>query len=176
LARDRHGSKENKVKNLILLSSLFFIACSNNTPIHYSDKKEVPLNTIHWNEQTSQKLIADISSQMLKSSKFSTNKFYAFGHIRNDTLDHNVDTKILADSIISILKKNGNLSFIEYDKKSPKHHIDGYCTGSIYGDMQHDSNQRIMDFILKIHCTDTKTTLSLWSGESQKSNRLEKEW
>ena len=164
------------MKHLIILSSLFFIGCSNATSIHNIDKKEVPLNTIHWNEQTSQKMIADISSQILKSSKFSTDKFYAFGHIRNDTLDHNVDTKMLADSIIGILKKNGNLQFVEYDEKNPKHKIDGYCTGRLYGDMQHDSNMRIMDFILQLNCTDTKTTLPFWSGRVQKRNHLEKGW
>ena len=164
------------MRNLIILSSLFFIGCSHTSPIYNIDNKEVTLNTIHWNEQTSQKIIADISSQMLKSSKFSTDKFYAFKHISNDTLDHNVDTKMLADSIIGILKKNGNLHFIEYDEKHPKHKLDGYCDGRLSADMQHNSEQRLMDFILQLHCIDTQTTLAFWSGRTQKSNSLEKGW
>ena len=164
------------MKILTPLMALFFIGCSHTTSsIKNIDEKDMPLRTIHWNEKTSQKIVADITSQILKSSKFSSEKFYTFKHIRNDTLEH-PDTEILADNIEAILKKNGHLNFIEYDEKNPKHKIDGYCSGSLYADMQHDSNQRVMDFILLLKCTDTQTSLPFWTGQTKKSNLLEKGW
>ena len=163
------------MRRLLIIPFLSLLGCSTHPSIEYTDQKDISLNSVHWNEYTSQRIIADITSQMLKSSKFSKDKFYAFGHIRNDTLDH-PDTKMLADSIVTILKNEGNLNFVAYKEDNPKHKIDGYCTGSLYGDMQHDSNQRIMDFILQIKCTNTKTDLRIWSGQTKKSNRLEKGW
>lgn len=164
------------MKSFTSVMALFFLGCSQSTSlVNTIDEKDIPLTTIHWNEQTSQKIVADITSQILKSAAFSPQKFYTIQHIRNDTLEH-PDTDILADNIEAILKKNGNLQFVEYDEKNPKHKIDVYCTGSLFGDMQHDSNQRIMDFLLRITCTDTKTDLRIWSGQTHKRNHLKKEW
>ena len=163
------------MKKFIYIASLFFLGCSTTSSIKHIDEKGIALDSVHWNEYTSQKIVVDMASQMLSSSKFSADKFYAFGHIRNDTLDH-PDTKMLAENIVHLLKKNGNLNFIEYDEKNPKHKLDGYRTGSLYGDMQHDSDRRIMDFILQLNCTNTKTTLPFWSGRTQKRNHLEKGW
>ena len=163
------------MKKFIYIASLFFLGCSTTSSIKHIDEKGIALDSVHWNEYTSQKIVVDMASQMLSSSKFSTDKFYAFGHIRNDTLDH-PDTKMLAENIVHLLKKNGNLNFIEYDPNNPKYTIDGYCNGSLYGDMQHNSDRRIMDFQLTITCTNTQTDLKIGSWKTQKRNHLEKGW
>lgn len=145
------------MKKLAILPFLL-LACSSNTPKSIDSKNSEKIS-IAWNRNHLQKMVNSIVSE-IRSSKnnvFSKNKVYAFGRIKNETHEPELETKEISNSIVTILVKDGYRFITNYDVDNPKHHIDGIFTGTLSSDYHQNKSQKKMFFKFNLNFSDTCT-------------------
>jgi len=164
------------VKRLIIILPFLFLGCSSSTP-NVVNPISSEKTTIYWNKSHLQKMVKSIVTEVYLAGEdiFPKNKVYAFGKIKNVTREPDLNTKEIANSVITILSKEGYKFIGDYEGNYPKQKIDGLFTGILSSDYHRNNSQKKMIFRLNLNFTDTLTaTNSFVFKEIEVGNQLKR--
>lgn len=142
----------------LLLIPILLLGCSSTPPkTTLVDNKNTTRTTIYWNNLYLQQMTQEIVSE-IQRSKLSKSKIYAFGKIRNETHQAELNTREITHKIMTILLEDGYKFIADYDEENPKSHIDAIFKGILSSIYSQDEHQKRLTFRLELHLTDPITS------------------